>query len=414
MSRAKESAEVLVIGAGHAGLAISYCLTERGIKHIVLERGRVGETWRSKRWDSFNLVIPNSTILLPGFNYQGDNPDGFMSRDEFVDYLEQYAASFNAPLRCGVSVEALERSSDCGLLLRLSDDAMAAPNVVVATGGHHVVKRPAFSEKLPANVFQTDPDHYRNPESLPTGAVLVVGSGQSGAQIAEELHRSGRQVFLSVGRSGRWPRRYRGRDINVWLMEMDCKTIDEMPEPKPRYDINPHLTGKDGGREINLRHLGREGVTLLGRLRTVVGDRLLFEDDLEENLLRADERVVNVKKAIDEFVQQRGLDLPIEKAVNDVMPGEGTPPVPIFEIDLHAAGISTIVWATGYRMDFDWIRLPVFDDEGFPMHTRGVSVQEGLYFLGLPWLYRATSSGLIGVGEDAIYIAEHIASRLKH
>ena len=413
MRGANKSVEVVVIGAGHAGLAISYCLTQRGINHIVLEKGRIGETWRSKRWDSFNLVTPSSTILLPGFNYQGDDPNGFMSRDQFVEHLERYADSFNAPLRCGVNVEVLERNPGGGFLLRLNDDALLAQNVVIATGGHHVAKRPTFSEKLPANGFQTDPDHYRNPESLPHGAVLVVGSGQSGAQISEELHQSGRQVFLSVGRSGRWPRRYRGRDINVWLMEMDRKTIDMMPEPKPRYDSNAHLTGKDGGREINLRQLGREGVTLLGHLRRVEGNRLLFEDDLEENLLKADERVVNVKKAIDEFVLLRGLDVPMEEAGNDVAPGEGTPPVPILEIDLSAAGISTIVWATGYCLDFNWVRLPVLDNEGFPLHTRGVSVQEGLYFLGLPWLYRATSSGVIGVGEDALHIADHLASGLK-
>jgi putative flavoprotein involved in K+ transport len=406
----KEQLAVAIIGGGQAGLAVSYHLKQRGVEHVVLEQGRVGETWRSKRWDSFTLVTPNSIIRLPGFQEIGDEPHKFLSRDEFISYLERYADSFKAPLRCGVSVTALEQNPAGGFLLKLADGALEALTVVVATGGYHVPRKPSFSELMPEDVLQLNPEQYRNPQQLPAGAVLVVGSGQSGAQIAEELQQSGRKVFLSVGRAGRWPRRYRGRDINVWLTEMDQRTIDVMPEPKPRFDSNPHLTGKDGGREINLRQLGREGVTLLGHMRGVEGRKLFFDDDAEENLLKADERVVNIKKEVDEFILQKGLDLPEEKSDGDIAPGEGIPPAPILELDQKLEDIKTIIWATGYSLDFSWIRLPVFDETGFPLHARGVSALDGLYFVGLPWLYRATSSGLIGIGEDAAYIAEHIAA----
>jgi putative flavoprotein involved in K+ transport len=401
---------VAIIGGGQAGLAVSYHLKKRGVEHIVLEQGRVGETWRSKRWDSFTLVTPGSLILLPGFPEIGDDPHRFLSRDEFVSYLERYAASFDAPLRCGVRVTALERNPAGGFVMRLDNGALEAGVLVVATGGYHLPQKPAFGYALPTDVLQLNPEQYRNPQQIPAGAVLVVGSGQSGAQIAEELHQAGRKVFLSVGRAGRWPRRYRGRDINVWLMEMDQRTIDMMAEPKPRFDSNPHLTGKDGGREINLRQLGREGVTLLGRMCSVEGGDLHFGDDLEENLLKADNRVVNVKKEVDKFIRQRGLEVPEELSDSDIAPGEGTPPEPILKLGLRRNAINTVIWATGYRLDFSWIKLPVFDETGFPLHTRGVSVQEGLYFVGLPWLYRATSSGLIGIGEDAAYIADHIVA----
>ncbi len=402
--------DAAVIGCGHAGLAMSYCLASRGIHHTVLEAGRVGETWRSRRWDSFTLVTPNRLIRLPGFGYQGDRPDHFFSRDEYVDYLERYARSFDAPVQCGVRITALESDGARGFILASERGAMHVRVVVVATGGYHTPRRPAFSGSMPAYVLQLDPDDYRNPWSLPDGGVLVVGSGQSGAQIAEELHEHGRTVYLSVGSSGRWPRRYRGRDINVWLTEIDDRTVDTLDAPPPRVDRNPHLTGRDGGRDLNLRELGCRGVILVGRASGVHGTRLRFCDDLEENLSKADDRVAAVKKSIDEFIARRGLDAPPEPEVGPVLLHAGTPPVPVAELDVRSAGISTIIWATGYRLDFTWIRVPVFDADGFPRHYRGVSVCTGLYFLGLPWQYRATSSGVIGVGDDAGFIAEHIAA----
>jgi len=355
-------------------------------------------------------VTPASLILLPGFPDIGGDPNRFLSRDEFVNYLERYASSFDAPLRCGMRVTALERKLTGEFVLRLDNGALEAKVLVVATGGYHSPQKPSFIGVLPTDVLQLNPEQYRNPNQIPVGAILVVGSGQSGAQIAEELHQAGRRVFLSVGRAGRWPRRYRGKDVNVWLMEMDQRTIDMMPEPKPRFDSNPHLTGRDGGREINLRHLGRQGVTLLGRMCGIEGSNLRFEDDLEENLLKADHRVVRVKQEVDRFIERRGLRVPEEISDGDIAPGEGTPPESILELELRREGINTVIWATGYRLDFSWIKLPVFDETGFPLHSRGVTSEEGLYFIGLPWLYRATSSGLIGVGEDAAYIADHIAA----
>jgi len=403
---------VVIIGGGQAGLALSYKLRQREIEHIILEQGRVGETWRSKRWDSFTLVTPASLILLPGFPDIGGDPNRFLSRDEFVSYLERYASSFNAPLHCGIRVTAVEKNLTGEFLLRLADGVLETKVLVVATGGYRSPQKPSFSRFLPEDVLQLNPEQYRNPDQIAAGAILVVGSGQSGAQIAEELHHAGRRVFLSVGRAGRWPRRYRGKDVNVWLTEMDQRTIDMMPEPKPRFDSNPHLTGRDGGREINLRHLGRQGVTLLGRMCGVEGDNLHFENDLEENLLKADNRVVSVKQEVDRFIEREGLKVPTEVSAADIAPGEGIPPEPILQLGLRRERINTIIWATGYRFDFGWIKLPVLDETGFPLHSRGVSPQQGLYFIGLPWLYRATSSGLIGVGEDADYIANHIAESL--
>lgn len=403
-------ASVVIIGGGQAGLAVSYHLKLRGIEHLILERGRLGETWRSKRWDSFTLVTPASLILLPGFPDISGDPNRFLTRDEFVDYLEHYASSFDAPLRCGVEVTALERKPSGEFLLKLENGALEANVLVVATGGYHLPQQPSFSHLLPPDVLQLNPEQYRNPHQIPRGSILVVGSGQSGAQIAEELHQAGRRVLLSVGRAGRWPRRYRGKDINVWLMEMDQRTIDMMPEPKPRFDSNPHLTGRDGGREINLRRLGGNGVTLLGRMYGIEGSTLHFENDLEQNLLQADNRVVRVKREVDKFIERTGLKVPEEISDADIAPGQGTPPEPILKLNLRRDGISTVIWATGYRLDFSWIKLSVLDETGFPLHSRGVSPEKGLYFIGLPWLYRATSSGLIGVGEDAAYIAEDIAA----
>jgi putative flavoprotein involved in K+ transport len=403
---------VVVIGGGHAGLAMSYCLAERGIAHTVFEQGRIGESWRSKRWDSFTLVTPNRLIRLPGFGYRGDRPDQFFSRDEYVDYLERYARSFDAPVRCGVRITTLERdSARSGYVLTSDRGVMHARSVVVATGGCHRPRRPAFSGDLPQGIHQLDPENYRNPDDLPEGAVLVVGSGQSGAQIAEELQEHGRTVYLSVGSSGRWPRRYRGKDINVWLAEIDERTVDTLDSPAPRVDRNPHLSGRDGGHEIDLRELGHQGAVLLGRVGGVHGGRLRLCDDLEENLAKADERVVAVKKTIDEFIEKRGHDAPPEPQASVSIARGGTPPAPVAELDLRSAGISTVIWATGYVLDFGWIKIPVFDAEGFPLHHRGISVQPGLYFVGLPWQYRATSSGVIGVGDDAAFIAQHIAAR---
>jgi putative flavoprotein involved in K+ transport len=279
--------DVVIIGGGQAGLALSYYLTQQGRAHVVLERGQVAETWRSQRWDSFTLVTPNWMTQLPGFPYQGEDPDSFLPRDDVVTFLERYARSFQAPVHCGVQSTAVRlRPEGNGYLVETNRDTYIASTVVLATGGFPRPKLPQASAAIPVNIMQLHSNQYRKPQRLPSGAVLVVGSGQSGSQIAEELHQSGRQVYLCISRCGRSPRRYRGKDIMWWINQMGGydRTVDALPSPAARFACHPDLSGKDGGHEINLRQLAREGVVLLGRLQEVQGSRAILAPDLEKTL----------------------------------------------------------------------------------------------------------------------------------
>ena len=406
--------DVVIIGGGQAGLAMSYYLTQQGRAHVVLERGRVAETWRSQCWDSFTLVTPNWMTQLPGFPSQCNDPDGFLPRDDVVIFLERYARSFQAPLRCSVQATGvgLHPGGD-GYLVETSDGPFEAHNVVLATGGFPRPKLPRASASVPVNILQLHSSQYRKPQRLPSGAVLVVGSGQSGSQIAEELHQSGRQVYICVSRCGRSPRRYRGKDVMWWVNQMGGydRTLDQLPSPAARFTCHPDLTGKDGGHEINLRQLAREGVVLLGRLQEVQGSHAILAPDLEENLDRADALATQITHAIDDFVLRTGMDVPVESMIEDPMSIWMPPAEPILEVDLYAVGISTVIWATGFQFDFGWVHVPVFDEAGSPLHQRGVTSSPGLYFLGLPWLYKEKSALLFGVGEDAAFLAAAIAAR---
>ena len=409
-----EQIETVIIGGGQAGLALSYYLTQQGRAHVILERGRVAETWRSQRWDSFTLVTPNWMTQLPGFPSQGADPDGFLLHDDIVLTLERYAQSFHAPLRCGVQVMAVRlRPEGNGYLLETSDGSFEAANVVLATGGYPCPKLPQASTAIPVNIMQIHSSQYRRPKLLPSGAVLVVGSGQSGSQIAEELHQSGRQVYLCVSRCGRAPRRYRGKDVMWWVNQMGGydRTVDALPSPQARLACHPDLSGKGGGHEINLRQLASEGLVLLGHLQDVQGSRAVMATDLEENLDRADAQALQLMHTIDDFILRTGVDVPAESQAKDAVPIWVPPAEPILEVDLYAAGISTIIWATGFQLDFGWVHVPVFDEAGAPIHQRGVTSSSGLYFLGLPWLYKEKSALLFGIGEDAAFLASAIASR---
>ena len=406
--------DVVIIGGGQAGLALSYYLTQQGRTHVVLERGRVAETWRSQRWDSFTLVTPNWMTQLPGFPYEGEDPDGFLPHDEIVITLERYAQSFHAPLRCGVQATAVRlRPEGDGYLVETSDGAFEAANVVLATGGFPVPRLPRASAAIPVNIMQLHSSQYRKPQRLPSGAILVVGSGQSGSQIAEELHQSGRQVYLCVSRCGRSPRRYRGKDVMWWVNQMGGydRTVDSLPSPAARFVCHPDLSGKDGGHEINLRQLARKGVVLLGRLQEVQGNHVILAPDLEENLARADALAAQLTHAIDDYVLRTGMAVPEESMIDDPTSKWVPPAEPIPEVDLYAAGISTVIWATGFRLDFGWVHVPVFDAAGSPLHQRGITSSPGLYFLGLPWLYKEKSALLFGIGEDAAFLASAIAAR---
>jgi putative flavoprotein involved in K+ transport len=409
-----EEVEVMIIGGGQAGLALSYYLTQQGRTHLVLEQGRVGESWRSQRWDSFTLITPTWMNKLPGFPYQGGDPDGFMPRENIVAYLDQYAASFNAPLHCGIRVTAVrQQPGGDGYLVEAEEMTFEARNVVLATGAYPKPKIPTASADLRVDICQMHTSEYRNPQTLPSGAVLVVGTGQSGCQIAEELHQSGRQVYLSTSSCGRVPRRYRGRDVSWWLTRMGFfdRTIDQLPSPNAVFACSPQLSGAQGGHDINLRQFAREGIILLGHLQAVQGKQIILAPDLEENLAKADAFAIQMMQAIDEYIKKIGMDVAANRTTDEVPSNCASSTKPILTLDLQSAGISTIMWASGYKLEFGWVQIPVFDGVGYPIHQRGVTAFPGLYFLGLHWLYKMKSAILYGVGEDAAFIASAIADR---
>jgi putative flavoprotein involved in K+ transport len=409
-----ERVEVVIIGGGQAGLALSYYLTQQGRTHLVLEQGQVGETWRSQRWDSFTLNTPNWMTQLPGFPYRGDDPDGFLPREDIVAYLEQYAASFNSPLQCGVRVTAIQQQpGGDGYFVEAEEMTFAARNVVLATGAFPKPKLPTASTTLPVNICQLHTSEYRNPQLLPSGAVLVVGTGQSGCQIAEELHEGGRQVYLSTSSCGRIPRRYRGKDSTWWLTRMGFfdRTLDQLPSPTAKFACNPHVSGNYGGHDINLRQFARQGMILLGHVQAVQGKQIILAPDLEENLARADAFAAQITQGIDEYITKTGMEVEANRTTAEAPSNGSTSTKAILTLDLQSAGINTIIWASGYKLDFGWVQPPVFDQAGSPIHQRGVTASRGLYFLGLHWLYKTKSALLYGIGEDAAFIASAIADR---
>jgi putative flavoprotein involved in K+ transport len=404
--------EVVVIGGGQAGLAMSSCLTERGRPHIVLEQGRIAESWRRKRWDSLRLVGPNRTLDLPGFPYAGDDPDGFMGKDEVATHLEVYARSFGAPVREGVRVTAVAPDPNgAGFLVRTEDGTFAAAGVIVATGALQRPFIPALAEDLPAHIAQVVPYAYRCPAALPPGAVLLVGSGQAGCQIAEELRRAGRSVYLSVGRSWWAPRRYRGQDLSLWLRAVGWfdRTVDSLP-PGARTGLpNPQFTGSGGGRDLNVHTLVAEGVVLLGRLLGIQDGTITLAPGLAENLAAGDKQAMRTLQAIDDHIREQRLDALAADPPNYLRPAAELARGTLAELDLNAAGVSTVIWATGYRPDLGWVQLPVLDPQGYPVQRRGLTAVPGLYFLGLDWLHSAKSGLFAGIGEDAAYLAAQIA-----
>jgi putative flavoprotein involved in K+ transport len=413
-----EHVETVIIGGGHAGLTMSYSLSQLGQEHVILERGRVGERWRNERWDSFHFQFPNWTIELPGYKYHSEEPDAFAPGHEVVRFLDDYAALIKAPVRCGVTVTSLEQGSREGrYLIHTQDETIEAANVVVATGPFQRPAIPSVSAQVPPDLFQVHSSKYRNSDQLPPGAVLVVGAGSSGGQIAEELIKSGRKVYLSVGRHRRVPRRYRGRDYVWWSSEIGVldQTVDMLPSPEAKNWPLPLLTGVNGGHDLDLRRMAVGGVTLLGHLRSVAGNTLILAPDLKETLARADVWFTDFKKLADDYVTKTGMNVPEEKHSDEEVAEPDEISQPILELDLKAAGITSIIWATGFRYDFDWVKLLIFDETGEPVHRRGVTSFPGIYFLGLRWLYKRKSFFLImaGPAEDAAYLAEHIKTRGK-
>lgn len=402
--------ETVIIGGGQGGLAVSYHLKARGREHIVLEKAvQAGNAWRNDRWDSFTLVTPNWSFLLPGARYAGVQPDGYMGRDEIVRQFETWVEVNRLPVEFGVQASAVE-PDQAGFLVQTSRGALRAKNVVIATGMFQKARMPTFASQLPPEILQLPSGKYRNPGMLPPGAVLVVGSAQSGAQIVEELYQSGRAVYLCTGKSGRVPRRYRGKDIVEWmrLIGFFNRTPAQLPSLQARFGGNPHVTGKNGGHNLNLHQFARDGVRLLGRLQGVRDGKIVLAPDLHENLRAADEFEQNLIRKVDQYIEASGLQAPAE-TLPDLADGYALPLETA--LDLKAAGISAVIWALGYHFDFSLVKLPVFDDAGFPLTQSGVTGVKGLYFAGLPWLPDQKTGLLLGVGDHAHFVAEHIAGR---
>ena len=399
---------VVIVGGGQAGLAVSWYLKRDGVAHVVLERDTLMHSWADARWDTFCLVTPNFQCRLPGYAYDGAEPEGFMVRKEILEWLAGFVASFDPPVREHIAVTSV-RAAEGGFEVRTSGETYVADRVVVATGGYHTPQIPRIGERLPASVEQVHSSAYRNPESLPDGPVLVVGTGQSGAQIAEDLLLAGRQVHLAVGRAPRFARRYRGRDVIAWLEDTghyDKPVTDKPVEERTQDKTNHYVTGRDGGRDIDLRAFAQQGMSLHGRLLDVVDGSLCFDADLERNLDAADEVYNGINTMIDEFIADRGIE-----TVDG--PSRYHPvwrPYGYRGSRLPAAELGAVVWATGFTRDYRWLHAPVFDGAGHPQHVRGVTPVPGLYFVGLPWQHTWGSGRFAGVDRDAAYVAEQLTA----
>ena len=402
----------IVIGSGQSGLAMAYYLSQKNQDFIILEKSdAIVPAWRS-RWDSFTLVLPNWTLQLPDYPYSGDDPDGFLPRDEVVQYMEGFAATFNPDIRFGSEVTAIEKNSTGeSFLVRTTEEIYEAENVIVATGTFQAPKIPDFSRNLSEEVTQLHSSEYHNPDELPDGAVLVVGSGQSGCQIAEELYKSGRKVYLCVGDAKRLPRTYRGKDSIAWLKDMGFfdMTVDKLPSPGDKFNANPFLTGKNGGHSLDLHQFAKDGVVLLGRLQDARGSRISIAPTLKDSLAKIDEFVAEVKGDIDKFIEKNNIEAQAEPARPPLK--DGFESEMIEELDLQNEGIKTIIWATGYQFDYSLTKFPVLDDDGYPVQERGVTEVPGLYFVGLHFLYKRVSGLPWGIAADAEYIADHIEGR---
>ncbi|QNI33841.1 NAD(P)-binding domain-containing protein [Alloacidobacterium dinghuense] len=402
--------ETIIIGGGQAGLSVSHYLQREGRDHIILERAaEAANAWRNHRWDSFTLNTPNWQSRLAGAPIPGKDPDGFLSRNEIVKYFEEFIQKNRPPIWYGTHVFAVDAVKD-GYIVRTTAGMLHANNVVVATGLHQKPRIPQFKGALSPKIRQLHSDSYRNPDSLAAGAVLVVGSAQSGAQIAEELYQSGRKVYLSVSRSGRVPRRYRGRDINLWshILGLYERSVDELSSRHEKFGGKPHISGTQGGHTLNLHQFAADGVNLLGRVTELDGEKVRLARDLHLMVAAADRYEANLVTRIDSYIERRSLAMP-QETLPHLAAGFEQPERD--ELDLTRANVNSVIWATGYSFDFTMVRLPVFDADGYPVQQRGVSEYAGLYFVGLPWLHNAKSGLLFGVPEDAAYIASHIIER---
>jgi putative flavoprotein involved in K+ transport len=399
----------VVIGGGQAGLSASHYLTKHGIDHVVFEKKTVAHKWKNERWDAFCLVTPNWQCQLPDHPYDGDDPHGFMVKDEIIAYVDRFVRKVDAPVYEHTTVTSLEKFKDL-FRIETSAGAVTANSVIIATSLYSEPATPRAAERLPEEIVQIHTADYRNPGQLPEGGVIVVGSGQSGCQIAEDLHLAGRKVHLVTGNAPRCARFYRGRDVVDWLADVGQYdiTVEHDGMTKKKHDTNHYLTGRDGGRDIDLRKFALEGMTLYGRMETVSRGRMIFEPNLKANLDGADRVYNGINALIDRYISEKSIDAP-----------EGTPYSPLWEpqgeiteLDLRAEGITSVIWATGFRPDWSFVGLPIFDGNAYPVHRRGVTALDGIYVLGLPWLWTWGSGRFLAVGRDAEHVVGQLADRL--
>jgi putative flavoprotein involved in K+ transport len=406
-----ESIETVIIGAGQAGLATSYTLKQHGREHIILDKASLpGNSWRSERWDSFTFVSPNWAFQLPGGEYDGSDPDGFMTRDELVSRFERYAEKYQLPIAYNTPVISVQPVEGSGFLVKAREKEYHARNVVAANGWFQVGKIPSFADKIPQSILQFHTSRYRNPQALPPGAVLVVGSGQSGAQIAEELYQSGRKVFLATGVAPHSPRRYRGKDFFTWAIASGFtdQTFEQL-QFQGRDFVAPMISGKNGGHALNLHKFYRDGAILLGRALDCVDGKLFLAPDLKENLARADGGQKMIQGKFDEYIQRAGVDAPLDDTPA-MMDGYQAPEVTT--LDLHAEGINTIIWACGYGYDASIFKFPVLNQFGLPDAPNGASsTYPGLYFVGFPFLPTLNSGFFTGVAKSAAMVVERVMGK---
>ncbi|MGO8243945.1 MSMEG_0569 family flavin-dependent oxidoreductase [Rhizobium johnstonii] len=404
----KNHYSAVVIGGGQAGLSASYYLKSHGIDHVVFEKKTVAHKWKNERWDAFCLVTPNWQCQLPDHPYDGTDPHGFMVKDEILVYVDRFVKKVDAPIFEQTGVTSLEKH---GGLFRLetSAGAVTADAVVIATSLYADPAIPRAGERLPEDITQIHTAAYRNADQLPDGGVIVVGSGQSGCQIAEDLHLAGRKVHLVTGNAPRCARFYRGRDVVDWLSDIGQYdiTVEHGGMTKKKHDTNHYLTGRDGGRDIDLRKFAQEGMALYGRMSGVAAGRMLFEPNLKANLDGADRVYNGINALIDRHIAEKGIEAPAGSSYVPVW----EPEAEIAELDLKAEGITSVIWATGFSPDWSFVGLPIFDGNAYPVHRRGVTAVDGVYVLGLPWLWTWGSGRFLSVGRDAEHVVGHLAAR---
>ncbi len=404
---------VVIVGGGQAGLSVSWHLAQKNIAHKVFERHEKFHSWRKNRWDSFCLVTPNWQCRLPGYPYQGDDPDGFMLKTQITDYLDGFAESFDPPLHENVDVSRIAVLEAGGYLVETSIGSWICDEVVIATGGYDEPIVPTYADKLDASIIQMHSRDYRRPAQIPEGATLVVGTGQSGVQIMEDLVRDGRKVHLAVGPAPRSPRKYRGRDATDWLYDMGhyAITIQQHPDPgKALAQTNHYMSGRDGGKEIDLRRFVIENnISLYGSLSDIDGLQFNFLPDLEQNLDDADKSYLGICQTIDRYIEREGIQAPTEAPFEKLW----RPAREITEIDARELNITSIIWSIGFRPNYQWIEVDVFDDHCRPIYDRGVCKAPGFYFIGLGWLNTWGSGRFLGIDEDSKYLAEKIETSLQ-